>query len=173
MSSAAVVITGPPGAGKTSVLEKLSTLLEIEGVAFGAIESEQLGWGSPWLDGEAVISQLQAVLRIQRDAGRRLFLITATTETDRELRVIVQATGVEKVTVVLLTAPPDVVADRVREREPDEWPGKERLIVHARELAASMPDLAGVDLTLSTDAREAHEVARELLAVLKSANAVE
>jgi cytidylate kinase len=171
MSAAAIVITGPPGAGKTSVLEKLSTLLEIEGIEFGAIESEQLGRGSPWLDGLAVANQLQAVLRIQQDVGRRLFLIAATTGTDHELRGIVQAVAAEKITVVLLIARPDVVADRVRDREPDEWPGKAHLIEHARELAALMPELGGVDLTLSTDGRQVHQVAHELLAALKAADA--
>jgi hypothetical protein len=44
MTTWAMLLTGAPGAGKTSVLEKLATLLEIEGVEFGALESEQLGW---------------------------------------------------------------------------------------------------------------------------------
>jgi adenylate kinase len=47
MTTMAVVLTGAPGAGKSSVLDRLATLLEIEGVEFGALESEQLGWGSP------------------------------------------------------------------------------------------------------------------------------
>ena len=45
----AVLLTGAPAVGKSSVPEELATLLEIEGVEFGALESEQLGWGSPWL----------------------------------------------------------------------------------------------------------------------------
>lgn len=46
--SGAIILTGAPGSGKSSVLAALSTLLEIEGVAFGAIESEQLARGWPW-----------------------------------------------------------------------------------------------------------------------------
>jgi hypothetical protein len=71
MTTRAVLSTGAPGAGKSSVLEKLATLLEIEGVEFGALESEQLGLGSPWLSGEPWLSQLRAVLERQRQAGRR------------------------------------------------------------------------------------------------------
>lgn len=132
MGTAAIVITGPPGAGKTSILERLSTLLEIDGVAFGAVESEHFGWGSPWLSGEPVMRQLEAVLTLQRDVGRRLFLVAATAETDAELGGVVRATGADRVTTVLLSAPPDVVAARIRDREPDDWPGKESLIEHAR-----------------------------------------
>jgi hypothetical protein len=36
-------LTGAPGAGKSSVLERLATLLEIEGVEFGALEQSSLG----------------------------------------------------------------------------------------------------------------------------------
>jgi adenylylsulfate kinase-like enzyme len=39
----AVLLTGAPGAGKSSVLERLATLLEIEGVEFGALEQSSLG----------------------------------------------------------------------------------------------------------------------------------
>lgn len=43
----ALILTGPPGAGKSSVLEALTTLLELDGVEYSALESEQLAWGSP------------------------------------------------------------------------------------------------------------------------------
>jgi hypothetical protein len=162
------MITGPPGAGKTSVLERLSTLLEIEGVEFGALEAEQFGWGSPWLYGEPVWRQLGAVLGLQRDAGRRLFLIALTAETSGDLRAAAYATGAETIVTVLLSASPEVVAARIEEREPDDWPGKPALVAHARELAGSMPALDGIDLRLDTDHRRPDAVARELFDALRS-----
>jgi hypothetical protein len=57
----------------------LSTLLEVDELAFGALESEQLAWGSPWLRPSEWLPQLAAVICLQRAAGRRLFLVAATT----------------------------------------------------------------------------------------------
>jgi hypothetical protein len=150
VGSTAIVITGAPGAGKSSVLERLATLLEIEGVAFGALESEQLGWGSPWLYGHAWLAQVAAVMSLQREAGRRLFLIAATTETSAELAALHEAVSADRRITVLLQAPPDTVAARIRDREPDLWPGKPGLITHARELAMQMRALDGVDIRLSS-----------------------
>ena len=167
MKTIAVLVTGPPGAGKSSVLEALATLLEIEGVEFGALESEQLGWGSPWLGGEPWLRQLSAVLEYQRQAGRRRFLIAATTETTDELAAVTDALGVDQVVSVLLCAAPDVVAARVDAREPDAWPGKRRLIAHARRLAVSMRDLARIDIRIETDGRAPVDVAAELREALR------
>ena len=64
--------------------------------------------------------------------------------------------------MVLLVAPPDLVAARIEEREPDSWPGKQALIDHARELAASMPALRGVHHTIETTGRLAVDVAAEI-----------
>lgn len=163
----AVVLTRPPGAGKSSVLDKLATLLEIEGVEFGALESEQFGWGSPWLYGEPWLRQLRAVLELQRQAGRRRFLIAATTETTEELAAVRDAIAVDHVVSVLLGASAKAVAARIDAREPDAWPGKQRLIAHARHLAVSMRDLAGIDIRLDTDGREAVDVAAELRETLR------
>jgi cytidylate kinase len=161
------VVTGAPGAGKSSVVEKLTTLLEIEGVEFGALESEQLGWGSPWLAHEHVIRQLRAVVDLQRQAGRTTFVIAATTETDAELAAVIDAVGADHVATVLLTASPETVAERIGDREPDSWPGKRSLIAHARKLARSMPSLARLDVVVSTERRGADEVTRELRAALR------
>jgi GTPase SAR1 family protein len=167
MTTMAVVLTGPPGAGKSSVLSELATLLEIEGVGFGALESEQLGWGSPWLYGEPWLRQLRAVLELQRQAGRRRFLVAATTETTEELAALHDAIAVDHVVSVLLGAPAEVVAARIDAREPDAWPGKQRLIEHARRLAVSMRNLAGIDIQFDTADQDAGHVAVQLRAALR------
>ena len=169
VGSRAVVITGAPGSGKSTVAGKLATLLEIEGVEFGALESEQLGLGWPWLAHDAVVSQLREVIRLQRRAGRTTFLVVATTENSEELADVIDAIGADQVATVLLTAPADVVAERIAAREPDSWPGKQKLIAHASELALSMPQLSGIDVVVSTDGREADDVAAEVVAAMRDA----
>jgi broad-specificity NMP kinase len=166
----ALILTGPPGAGKSSVLEALTTLLELDAVEYSALESEQLAWGSPWLSPEQWLPHLTAVMALQRDVGRRLFLLAATTESTDELRGVADAVGADRTLVVLLVAKPDVVAARIDAREPDRWPGKANLIAHARELAVSMPrELKGVDARIETDGRTAVDVAAEVRDVLTAA----
>jgi gluconate kinase len=164
----AVLLTGAPGAGKSSVLQKLANLLEIEAITFGALDSEQLAWGSPWLDNKPWLAQLRAIFEIQRRAGRSRFLVAATTETTAELRALREAIAVDRIIVVLLSASPDVLAARIDEREPDTWVGKQDLIDHARHLASSMEELSGIDLRLSTASRDAQDVAIELRGALRS-----
>ena len=160
--SAAIVITGAPGAGKSSVAEAFTTLLDNAGAEHGAIESEQLAWGTPWLEEEQMREQLAAVVRQQRGYGRRLFVVVATTETREEVDGLLGALGVARSLVVALRAPGDVCAARVLEREPERWAARESLAEHARELASVIPGLPGVDLVLDTDGRSADDVAAEL-----------
>jgi thymidylate kinase len=162
----ALVLIGAPGAGKSSVLEALTSLLEREGVAYGAIESEQLSWGSPLLDAAEWIAQLAAVLELQRRAGREVFLVAATVESDDELCALRAALEAETALVVCLSVEPERAAARVGAREPDRWPGKAALVEHARELAAVVPLLAGIDVVIETDRRAAEDVAAEVLALL-------
>jgi chloramphenicol 3-O-phosphotransferase len=165
-ATAVLIVTGAPGAGKTSVVSALSSLLEAEGVAHGAFETEQLQWGHPWLSFEDAVAQLSAVLRMQRELGRRLFLLVATTETAAELRALRDAVAAQDVLVVALSAPPETVAARVLDREPESWAGREALARHARGLADVIPRLAGVDVVLETGGRTPEAVAGELRAEL-------
>jgi chloramphenicol 3-O-phosphotransferase len=162
----ALIITGSPGSGKSSVLDALGTLLEIDETVFAAIESEHLARGWPWLSISDSLPQLAAVAALQRAAGRDLFLVVATTETALELQAVIDALAVERVLVVCLYAPPEVVARRVAAREPDAWPGKVPLVAHARELARSIPAVVGIDVVVDTDGRTAIDVAAEVRALL-------
>jgi ABC-type branched-subunit amino acid transport system ATPase component len=108
--SSALVLIGSPGAGKSSVLEALATLHDIEGVDHGAIEAGHLSLGRPLLPASSWVPQLDAVLSLQREAGRRRFLISATVETATELAALRRATAAELLLVVCLTASPETVA---------------------------------------------------------------
>jgi chloramphenicol 3-O-phosphotransferase len=164
--SAALILTGSPGSGKSSVLDALSTLLELDETVFAAIESDQLVRGWPWLALSDALPQLAAVTALQRAAGRDLFLVVATTETSFELQGVIDALAVDRTLVVCLYAPPDVVAGRIADREPEAWPGKQRLTAHARELAMAIPAIAGIDVVVDTDGRSAVEVAAQVRGLL-------
>jgi gluconate kinase len=164
---AAVILIGAPGSGKSAVLDALATRLEIAGVAHGAIESEELARGFPLLPGRGWIDQLAAVLKLQREAGRRLFLIAATTETDNELRGVDSASSADATLTVCLVASADAVSERLERREPDRWPGKRPLIAHARELATTIPRLRGIDRAIDTTERDSQDVALEIYAQMR------
>ena len=163
---AALILVGAPGAGKSSVLEALATLHDIEDVEHGALEAEQLSLGRPLLPASRWVPQLDAVLSLQREAGRRRFLISATVVSAEDLAAVRNATAAERLLVVCLSASPEALAARIEVREPDRWPGKQPLIERARKLASSTPGLPGIDLVINTEERLAEDVAAEIFAAM-------
>ena len=160
------MITGAPGSGKSSVAQAFTTLLDNAGVEHGAIESEQLAWGSPWLPDPLIWEQLAEIVRLQRSYGRRMFVVVATTETQDDLDALLLAVGAARSFVAALEVPGEVASARVLAREPERWAGREALAAHAAELAPVIPALPGVDLVLRTDGRDEASVAAELLDAL-------
>lgn len=158
----AVLITGAPGTGKSSTLEALTTLLDVEGVRYGALEAEQLAWGGPWLSVEEAAVQLDAVLALQRRSGRRLFLIAAGVESVEELRTVLGAVRADLLLVVCMSASAETVAARLEQRESDRWPGKRDLIARARKLTRTVPGVEGIDRVIHTETVDAEQVAAEI-----------
>jgi broad-specificity NMP kinase len=163
----AIVLTGSPGSGKSSVLQALASLLDSDKVPHAVIESEQLASGYPWLPEEQAYAVLAEVCRVQRGFGRRLFLIAATTETDAHISGLLAAIAADEHTVVCLEATPETAARRVYEREPAEWHGRDALVEAAGRLATQIPSLNGIDLHVSTEGRHPRAVAREIRDQLK------
>jgi len=157
-----VVITGPPGAGKTAALTALADALSDEDIPHAAIDIEALAWAHPALTDEEWSRQVHAVCALHSDAGRRLLLVAQTLETDHDVERLITAVGADDYFVVRLEAPPATLAERIVEREPAAWSGLDELVVHAQELAATMAALNRVDLVVSTQGARAEEVAARI-----------
>ncbi len=158
-----VLVTGPPGVGKTSVLPALVDALSDDDVAHAAVEVEMLGWTHPSLSAEQRLQHVATLCALYRDAGHRLVLVAETIETDKELARLFDAAGADEYFVVRLEAEPATLIERLIEREPEGWSGLCKLVEHAQELAVSMPTLDGVDF-LSTEGERAEAVAERIRA---------
>jgi len=155
----AVVITGPPGAGKTSVLTALADALSDDNVPHAAVEAEALRWAYPGLTDEQEMRHVKAVCALYREAGHALMLIGQTIETDDNLAQLLDAIGADESFVVRLEARPATLVERVIQREPQGWSGLGDLVAHAQELAALVPAPGSVDLVLSTEGQRPEAVA--------------
>ena len=147
----AVVLTGPPGAGKSSVLTALADALSDDHIPHAAVEVEALVWTHPALSDEQWTRHVRSACRLHRDAGHQLLLVAQTIESDGDMAQLQHAVGADECLLVRLEAQPTTLVERIIEREPEGWSGLPELIAHAQALAASMPALRGIDLVLNTE----------------------
>ena len=102
----AVVLTGLPGAGKSSVLTALADGLSEHDLPHAAVEVEMLVWAHPALDDEQWLRHVAAICALYREAGHRLLLVAQTVETDADLARLLDAVGADDVFLVRLEAQP-------------------------------------------------------------------
>jgi len=127
----AVVVTGPPGAGKSSVLMALADALSDDDVAHAAVEVEALVWTHPALTDEQWTRQLRSTCGFCRDAGFELLLLSQTLESDDDLAQLLAAVGADERFLVRLEAQTETLTERIVEREPPSWSGVPALVAHA------------------------------------------
>ena len=162
----AVVITGPPGAGKTSILGALVDALSDDDVPHAAIDVEMLTWAHPALTDEERTRQLATACALYRAAGHRLLLIAETLETDHDVAQLQDAASADEYFLVRLHAQPATLVQRIITREPEGWSGLPELVEHTQQLALSMPALQGVDLVLCTEGQRPEAVAASIRAAV-------
>jgi hypothetical protein len=157
-----LVITGPPGAGKTAVLEALSDQLVVEDVRHAGIEVEALTAAYPALGDEQWTAPVSALCGLYRDFGYALLLVTVTVESQADLDAVLRAIGGDTHDVVRLEAEPDTLRRRIVEREPRDWSGLDQLLAASGRLGRVIAGLEGVALALSTENQEPRMVAERI-----------
>lgn len=163
----ALLLTGPPGAGKGEVASALHDSLGEAGADAALIEVDALERSHPPIDRGRAISHLRMLAGSYRDLGTPILLVTATLEDDDYREAALAAISAEETMVVRLEAEPDTLRERILAREPPGWGGLPDLLNASRRLAEEMKGLGGVDLVLSTEGRKPAEVAEELEAGLR------
>jgi hypothetical protein len=158
----ALLITGPPGAGKTSVLEALSDAMTADDVRHATVEVEALTSAHPPLDDDQWPVLVTAVCGLYRRFGYGLLLVTATVESAQDLRYVVAAVGADAHVVVRLEAEPETLRRRIVEREPETFAELDELVAASARLGPVIAGLAGIALALSTDGRRPAQVADEI-----------
>jgi predicted kinase len=168
----ALVLTGPPGSGKTEVAACLHDSLGETGIDTALVEIDALERSYPPIDRRRSLSHLAVMASSYRDIGAELFVITATIEDEAHREAVLEAVGADETMLVRLEADPQILRERLLAREAPGWGGLPDLLNASRRLAASMEDLPGVDLVLSTEDRQPAEIAKSIEAALRGRKAV-
>src|SRR3954453_15543689 len=145
-----LVLTGPPGAGKTATLTALMGSFDADDISYAAVEVEALALVHPWPDDDAAFDHVRFVASSFQRRGYPLLLVTATVTDVSYLQRLRVALPGNDIVVVLLTATPSLLQARITRREPAEWVGLPRLLAAASELAGAMSTLPDVQLVLDT-----------------------
>ncbi len=117
-----MLITGPVGVGKTSVLSEVTELLEAAGIPFAAVDLDNLSWCYPSPSDDRfrsalTLKNLAVVWHNFRNAGAERLVIARVVESRDELDRYRAAVPGADVTVVRLGASDATLRDRVDKRE--------------------------------------------------------
>jgi ribose 1,5-bisphosphokinase PhnN len=158
----ALVVTGPPGAGKTTVLTALQNRLVDDGIGHAAIEIEALSWAHPPLSDSEAFVHLAAIRDLYVSAGYDLILCGATITSPEYMEDLLAVLAADRCLVVRLEAEPEVLRQRIIEREPPSWSGLPRLLGVAEEIAAASRLLPNIGAVFSTVESSPLEIAKEI-----------
>jgi predicted kinase len=160
----AVLVTGPPGAGKTACLMDLADALAVDRIAHAAIDMDEVSWAYPYPDTGQRAGYLRAVWAAHREDGHDLVLVAEVVESSEQLAELLAAVGADDHLLVRLEASPATMRERIVEREPPGWSGLEHLLAEVDPLAVSQAELEGVHLMLDSERLAPPELAAHIRA---------
>jgi hypothetical protein len=162
--SAAALLTGTVGAGKTALAVEAGEVLSERAVPTAVVDLDWLGWfHGPVEPGELAVRNLATVWPNFRAAGAERLLLTRAVRSAEEVEAVRDALGGIPVALVLVTAPPAVVEARLRRR--DTGTELAEHLAAARSWAAELDELPA-DVRIENGERPIREVALELVGAL-------
>jgi len=159
-----VLLTGPPGAGKTVVLTALSDAMVGDRVEHAAVDVDEIAWAYPFPSLEQRCDHLRACCESHRRAGHETLLVAEVIESADHLRDVLDAAGADDLLLVRLEARLATLRRRIVAREPPGWPGLDHLLGETEPLHTSLAQLDGVDLALDTERLGPTEIAERVRA---------
>jgi predicted kinase len=146
-----VVVIGPPGSGKTTVLTALHDVLADDHISHAVVEVEAVAWASPGVTDEQSIRHLATIRGMYADAGYPIILCGATVTSAEYMSELLEALAADDRLVVRLEAAPITLRNRIVERELAGWSGLPHLLQAADEIAATSRLLEDIDIVCSTE----------------------
>lgn len=160
----AVLVTGPPGSGKTVTLTALLDALAEDGIPHAGVDVDEITQAYPFPN----LAQRCEHLRAWRDsharAGATLLIVAEVIESREHHADVLAALGVDDELLVRLLADPATMRQRIVAREPAGWFGLGHLLDEMRRLQAAMTSLEGVHLVLDSERLTVPEVIESIRA---------
>lgn len=167
-SDRVVVVTGPVGAGKSTVAAALSYLLERAEIPHGMIDVDYVRWCYPAPADDRFHAKLgrrntAAVAANYRAAGARVIVLADVVEDMAQRGEYEAVVPTAEVSIVRLRVPLDVIARRLRTRmAQDSAASLEWHLRRAPELEAIMDQRGVGDLVVDVGERGPAAIAREI-----------
>jgi adenylylsulfate kinase len=166
-----ILVTGPVGVGKTTLIDEMSGLLREARVPHATVDFDQLTACFPHSPNDDVwgtnlgLTNLAALWRNYSALGADRLLLARVIENRKELDGYRDAVPGAEIDVVRLRASPSTLQDRIRHR--GEGRGMQWHLDRAVQLAPLMDEQRVEDLVVETDGRQPGELARETLRPLR------
>lgn len=162
-----ILVTGPVGVGKTTLIDAMSGLLRDARVRHATVDFDQMTACYPRSPHDDVwgtnlgLANLAALWRNYSALGADRLLLARVIENRRQLDGFRHAVPGAEIVVVRLRASPRTLQERVRHR--GEARGIEWHLDRAVELAPLMDEQRVEDFVVETEGRQPVELARETL----------
>ena len=162
-----MLITGPPGAGKTTVAMEISELLDQARVPHALIDLDSLRWCYPRpahdpFQVKLALKNLAAVWTNFQATGATRLVLADVLEVREDVDKFCIAVPDGKFFVVRLQTPVTTLVSRLKGREIGS--GLDRMLSRAAELAGQMEEAKVEDLLVNTEGKSVTAVAHEVLA---------
>jgi hypothetical protein len=157
-----VVLTGPPGAGKTVTLTALSDALVKDRMPHSAVDVDEVAWTYPFPNLAQRCEHLRAWAYPHRRAGRDVLLVAEVIESPGHLLDVLAAVGADDHLLIRLDAAPATLRERIIAREPPGWPSLDHLLDETPRLQDALAKLDGVHLVISSERATLPEIVEQI-----------